>query len=76
MKHVRHRRRERAANSQAAEPEGCCRRQARAIKPVTLQVTRSTQSSLHILEQLTMRNISETQSKDPSNYYQARSLGS
>lgn len=59
MKHVIHSRRERAANSQAADAERCCRRQARAIKSVTLQVMQSTQSSLNILEQLTRKNTSE-----------------
>lgn len=68
MKHVRER--ERAANSQAAEAGGCCGRWVRAIKPVTtLRVMQNTLSSLNISEQLTMKNFSETQNKDPGNYY-------
>lgn len=69
MKHVRERRRERAVNSQAADAEGCCRTWARAIKPVTtLRVMQNTPSSLSILEQLTVKNFSETQNKDAGNY--------
>ena len=58
MKRVRERRRERAANSRATEAEGCCRTRARATEPAaTLRVMRNTQSSLNILEQLTMKKL-------------------
>lgn len=68
MKHVRERRREKAAISQAEEAEGCCRTQVRAMKPVTTPaVTRNALRSLDILQPLTKRNFSETQGKDPGN---------
>lgn len=36
-----------------------------ATKPVKLRVVQSTQRALNTLEQLTMKSLSETQSKDP-----------
>lgn len=36
-----------------------------ATKPVTLRVVQSTQRALNTLEQLTMKSLSEAQSKDP-----------